>query len=91
MGGILSGAKQNDFGNRLLCSLFAKCRFVSICCLIWFLPQLQDNTEAFAHAFLGPANAGNLRGASASGAAATGEGEGGHDDHPTGKVNIAEE
>ena len=87
----MSGAKKNDFGNRLDRRLFVKCRFVSICRLIWFLPQLQDNTEAFARAFLGPASTGNLRGASASGAAATGEGEGGHDDHPTGKVNIAEE
>ena len=55
------------------------------------LAQLHDNAEAFARAFLGPADAGNLRGASASGAAVAAEGEGGHDAFPIGELNAAEQ
>ena len=55
------------------------------------LAQLQHNAEAFARAFLGPVDACNLSGASASGDAAAAEGEGGHDAPPTGEVNAAEQ
>ena len=42
-------------------------------------------------AFLGPANGGNLHGASTSGIVAAVEGEGGRDDHPRDDVNAAED
>ena len=40
---------------------------------------------------MGPANAGNLRGASTSGAGAAVEGEDGRDDHPIDDVNATED